>query len=77
MRMANKAVKRPYTQIPTMEDIVHKFQGAGRFMKLGINESYHHQFVLSDLSRNITTFDGPDELYRSTLKQNLNKTSFR
>ena len=26
MRMANKAIKHPCTQIPTMEDIVHKFQ---------------------------------------------------
>ena len=63
MRMANKAIKRPYTQIPTMEDIVHKFQSAERFTKLDIKESYH-EFVLSDLSRNITTFYGPDRLYR-------------
>ena len=63
MHMANKAIKRPYTQIPTMEDIVHKFQSAERFTKLDIKESYH-QFVLSDSSRNITTFYGPDGLYR-------------
>ena len=58
-RRANKAIKRPYTQIPSMEDIVHKLQGAERFTNLGIKESYH-QFVLSDSLRNITTFHGPD-----------------
>ena len=61
--MANKAIKCPYTQIPMMEDIVHKFQSAERFTKLDIKESYH-QFVPSDSSRNITTFYGPDGLYR-------------
>ena len=63
IHMANKAIKHPYTQIPMMEDIVHKFQSAERFTKLDIKESYH-QFVLSDSSRNITTFYGPDGLYR-------------
>ena len=63
MRMANKAIQRPYTQIPTMADIVNKFQGATRFTKLDLKESYH-QFVLDEPSRNITTFYGPDGLYR-------------
>jgi transposase InsO family protein len=63
MRMANKAIQRPYTQIPTMADIVSKFQGAERFTKLDLKEAYH-QFVLDEQSRNITTFYGPDGLYR-------------
>ena len=58
MRMANEAIQRPYTQIPTMADIVNKFQGAERFTKLDLKEAYH-QFVLDELSRNITTFYGP------------------
>ena len=45
-----------------MEDIVHKFQGAERFTKLDIKESYQ-QFVPSDSSRNITTFYSPEWLY--------------
>ena len=61
--MANKAMQRPYTQIPTMADVVNKFQGAARFTKLDLKESYH-QFVLDEPSRNITTFFGPDGLYR-------------
>ena len=63
MRMANKAIQRPYTQIPTMADIVNKFQGAERFTKLDLKEAYH-QFVHDEQSRNITTFYGPDGLYR-------------
>ncbi|CAB4021005.1 Hypothetical predicted protein [Paramuricea clavata] len=65
MRMANKAIQRPYTQIPTIADIVNKFQGAERFTKLDLKEAYH-QFVLDEQSRNTTTFYGPDGLYLST-----------
>ena len=63
MCMANAAIQRLYTQIPTMADIVNKFQGAERFTKLDLKEAYH-QFVLAEPSRNITTFYGPDGLYR-------------
>ena len=63
MRMANEAIQRSYTQIPTMVDIVNKSQGAERFTKLDLKEAYH-QFVLDEPSRNITTFYGPDGLYR-------------
>ena len=42
MRMANEAIQRPYTQIPTMADIVNKFQGAEPFTKLDLKEAYHH-----------------------------------
>ena len=62
MYMTNEAIKRPYTQIPTMVDIVHKFQCAERFTKFDIKESYH-QLLLCDSSRKITTFYGPDGLY--------------
>ena len=61
--MANEAIQRPYTQIPTMADIVNKFKGAERFTKLDLKEAYH-QFVLHESSRNITTFYCPDGLYR-------------
>ena len=63
MRMANKAIERPYTQIPTMADVVTKFQGAERLTKLDLKESYH-QFTLDEPSRHITTFYSPDGLYR-------------
>jgi hypothetical protein len=63
MRMANKAILRPYTQLPTMEDVINKFQGAKKFSKLDLREAYH-QFELTTESRKITTFYGPDGLYR-------------
>ena len=63
MRMANEAIQRPYIQIPTMVDIVDKFQGAESFTKLDLKEAYH-QFVLDGPSRNISTFYGPNGLYR-------------
>jgi len=63
MRKANQAIKRPYTQIPTVEDITHKFHGATTFSKLDLKEAYH-QFELTPSSRDITTFYGPDGLYR-------------
>ena len=63
MRMANEAIQSPYTQMPTMADIVNKFKGAERFTKLDLKEA-HHQFVLHESSRNITTFYCPDGLYR-------------
>ncbi|CAB3990661.1 Hypothetical predicted protein [Paramuricea clavata] len=63
MSMANKAILRPYTQLLTMEDVINKFQGAKKFSKLGLREAYH-QFELTTESRKITTFYGPDGLYR-------------
>ena len=61
MRMANEAIKRPCTQIPTMADIVNKFQGAERCTKLDLKEAYN-QFVLDEPLRSIITFYGPDGL---------------
>ena len=63
MRMANTAIDRPFTRIPTMEDVRTKFEGAQVFTKLDLKEAYH-QIELSTASRHITTFYGPDGLYR-------------
>ena len=63
MRMANKAILRPYTQLPTMEDVINKFNGAKKFSKLDLREAYH-QFEITTESRKITNFYGPDGLYR-------------
>ena len=63
MRLANKAILRPFTQIPTLDDVRAKFVGARKFSKLDLKEAYH-QFELTTESRNITTFYGPDGLYR-------------
>ena len=63
MRLANNAIDRPYTTTPTLEEIKAKFAGAERFSKIDLKEAYN-QFELSPESRNITTFYGPDGLYR-------------
>ncbi|CAB3978919.1 Hypothetical predicted protein [Paramuricea clavata] len=52
MRMANKAILHPYTQLPTMEDVTNKFQGAKKFSKLDLREAYH-QFELTTESHKI------------------------
>jgi len=63
MRLVNNAIKRLFTQIPTMEDVKAKFAGATRFSKLDLKEAYH-QLELTPKSRNLTAFYGPDGLYR-------------
>ena len=63
MRLVNNAIKRPFTQIPTMEDVKAKFAGATRFSKLDLKEAYH-QIELEPKSRNLTEYYGPDGLYR-------------
>ena len=63
MREANFAIERPYTPLPTIEEVEAKFRGADTFSKLDLKEAYN-QFVLSEKSRNITAFYGPDGLYR-------------
>ena len=61
MREANFAIERPYTPLPTIEEVEAKFRGADTFSKLDLKEAYN-QFVLSEKSRNITAFYGPDGL---------------
>jgi hypothetical protein len=63
MKAANKAILRPNCMLPSTEDILDKFEGADTFSKLDLKEAYH-QFELSHQSRHITTFHGPDRLYR-------------
>ena len=36
MRLVNKSIQRPFTQIPTMEDVTSKFLGADRYSKLDL-----------------------------------------
>ena len=63
MRYANNSIQRPYTTIPTLDEIKAKFAGAQRFSKIDLKEAYN-QFELDPESRNITAFYGPDGLYR-------------
>ena len=58
-RCVNKAIKRPFIQIPVVEDVLHKLQGAKVFSKLDMPEAFH-QVSLSEKSRNLTTFYDPN-----------------
>ena len=63
MREANQSIKRPNAQLPTTDDVIDKLRGAEVFSKLDLREAYH-QFKLDDDSKHVTTFHGPDGLYR-------------
>jgi hypothetical protein len=63
MRAVNESIKRPNAQLPTTEDVIDKLRGAQVFSKLDLKEAYH-QFELDEKSRHVTTFHGPDALYR-------------
>ena len=63
MRMANKAIIRPQSQLPTTDDVINKFHNATTFSKLDLREAYH-QFELTPDSRKVTTFYRPDGLLR-------------
>ena len=57
----------PYNDLlhhfPQLMEVEAKFSGVERFSKLDLKEAYN-QFVLSEESRNMTAFYGPDGLYR-------------
>jgi hypothetical protein len=63
MREANKAIIRERYPIPTVEETLQEISGGKVFSKLDLNMGYH-QIELEPQSRNITTFAGPDSLYR-------------
>ena len=63
MRLVNKYIKRPNAKLPVTDDVVDKFHSATTFSKLDLKEAYH-QFELDQESRHVTTFHGPDGLYR-------------
>ena len=63
MRRANETILRPNGQLPATEDVIDKLQGATVFSRLDLKESYH-QFQIDEASRHITTFHGPDAIYR-------------
>ena len=55
MRNANKAICRERHTCPTIDDLIHRLNGATVFSKLDLNKGYH-QIELNDASRYITTF---------------------
>ena len=65
MRPPNKAIKRPITKVPSVEDIAVKLNGSTVFSKLDINEGYH-QIELEEESCHATTFYGGNGKKRYT-----------
>ena len=55
MRVPNKAITRSRICTPTVDDIVHRLNGAIVFSKLDLNKGYH-QLELHPSSREITAF---------------------
>ncbi|CAB3998121.1 uncharacterized protein K02A2.6-like, partial [Paramuricea clavata] len=55
MRMANQAIQRERHPTPTVDDLIHKLNGATIFTKLDLRSGYH-QLSLAEESRHITTF---------------------
>ena len=59
----NKVIKRTHHKIPTLEEIVHKFNGAKFFSKLGAQHGYW-AVHLDESSSKLTTFNSPFGRYR-------------
>ena len=63
MRQANHAILREKHPVPTVEETLQEISEAKVFSKLDLNMAFH-QIELHPDSRDITTFAGPDGLYR-------------
>ena len=63
MRESNKAIPCVHTVMPTLDDIIHKLNGATVFSYLDMNHGYH-QVELKENSCDITTFATHLGLYR-------------
>ena len=63
MCQPNQAIIRERHPVPTVEETIQEMSGGKLFSKLDLNMAYH-QVELDPRSRDITTFAGPDGLYR-------------
>ena len=63
MRQANRATLREKHPVPTTEETLQEMSGAKVLSKLVLNMAFH-QIELAPESRDITTFAGPNGLYR-------------
>ena len=65
MRAANAAIIREPYQIPTLEELLHEFNGCTVFTKLDLNKGYH-QIALDAASRDLTAFATHRGIFRYT-----------
>lgn len=59
----NKAIRRRFFKMPSLEQIKVKLQGAKFFTKLDLTSAFHH-VRLGESSKDMTTFLGPSGMYR-------------
>lgn len=59
----NRAIRRRFYKMPTMDAIKAKLCGAKIFSKLDLTSAFHH-VKISESAKDMTTFLGPDGLYR-------------
>lgn len=59
----NRAIRRRFYKMPTLEHIRTRLAGAKYFTKLDLTSAFHH-IRLGDKSKEMTTFLGPDGMYR-------------
>ena len=65
MRQANKAIKRCHHPIPTLEELLEKFNGCTVFSKLDLKHGYH-LIELAPESRYITVFSSHRGVFQNT-----------
>uniref|UniRef100_A0A7M5XNH5 Endonuclease n=1 Tax=Clytia hemisphaerica TaxID=252671 RepID=A0A7M5XNH5_9CNID len=65
MRAANTAIIREPYQIPTLDELLHEFNGCKLFTKLDLNKGYH-QIELDKASRELTAFATHRGIFRYT-----------
>ena len=62
MRSANEAIRRTHYPVPTLDELLEKFNTCTKFSKVDLNHGYH-QIELNPESRYITTFSTHLGLY--------------
>ena len=63
MRSANEAIRRTHYPVPTLDELLEKFNTCTKFSKVDLNHGYH-QIELNPESRYITTFSTHLGLYQ-------------
>lgn len=59
----NRAIRRRFYKMPTLDSIKARLDGAKWFTKLDLTSAFHHVRI-SDEAKELTTFLGPDGMYR-------------
>lgn len=69
----NRAIRRRFYKMPTLDEIKAKLHGSRCYTKLDIRSAFHH-IKITERASDMTTFLGPDGMYRY-LRLNFGVTS--